>query len=206
MYIYYEHHRDANKKIVLTELRVSSDPNGKLAIYFHLKTENMVFEACKPLLKFPPIANYSYDPALKIWSYFGQYGVSSTYGEEVIKKLQTIIKALGQTCKTFEIEDLSGQAVNDRVDLSGKKTPKLKAEEFFYTHTQPAAKLELTKEQIELKFKSLTGFSYLDKKSYRQAAMLYHPDRIGGSAAKMSELNMLWNAWQEQEKLQCLSI
>lgn len=198
MYLYYEHHKDANGKVVLTQLRLSSWQTGKLEIAFYQPLEKIVFESLKGALKWPPISAYSYDPKLYIWSYFGSYGVSSSYGEEVIKKIEAIVTALGQPFKAFAVSDLESQiTAYNRVDLNAK--PKMSAEEFFYNHGQPAASPELTKDQITAKFRELTGFTYLDKKSYRQAASIFHPDRIGGNAKKMSEINMLWQMYSRME-------
>jgi hypothetical protein len=202
MYVYYEHHRDANNKIVLTELRLSSYNNGKLAIAFKTDPmEEIVFKAVVPLCKWPPLSNYSYEPTIKVWSYFGQYGVAGTYGEEVIKKIQTVVEALMQPFKAFEIEDLAGQAVNDRVDLSGaKRKPKMSAEEFFYNHGVAQSAPVMTREQLEKKLTVILNTSIVDKKSYRAAAMRLHPDRNNGDSKGMTELNYLWQEYQKLTK------
>jgi hypothetical protein len=209
MYLYYEHHRDGKGKVALTELRLSSRADGSLYINFRNPVENMVFEAVKPLLKWPPLANYSYEPNLKLWSYFGQYGVSSTYGEEVIKKVQTVVEALGARFKAFSVEDLADQCVNNHVDLSGKRKPKMSAEEFFYNHGTPALAPVASREEVEKKLAELmqVDISYFGslfsaserKKSYRLAALRYHPDRNNGDGSKMSELNMFWQLYQSFE-------
>lgn len=211
MYVYYEHHRAPTGAILLTELRLSSRKDGRLEIQFYDPIEKMVFEAVKPLLKFPPLTNYSYAPDLKLWSYFGQYGVSGTYGEEVLKKIQTVVEAIGQPFKAFEIEDLAGQAPNNRVDMSGRsRKPKMSAEEFFYNHGVAAPQQSMTRESLEKKLATIMSvdisyfgslFSAQDrKKSYRQAALRLHPDRNNGDSKAMSELNYLWQEWQKFEK------
>jgi hypothetical protein len=201
VYIYYEHHRDVSGKIVLTELRLSSDRHGRLEIHFWNKMENIVFESVKKLLKWPPLQNYSYDPALKLWSYFGQYGVTGTYGEEVIKKVQLVVEALGQPFKAFEVEDLADQAINDKVDLSGarKRTKRMSAEEFFYNHGVPAAQQAMSLETVQKKLTVLMG-TEISKKTYRLAAMRLHPDRNNGDGSKMTELNWLWQQWTQLAK------
>jgi hypothetical protein len=201
MYVYFEHHRDATGKIVLTELRLSSDRNGKLEIHFWKPTEKMVFDAVKPLLKWCNLQYYSYDPTLMIWSYFGQYGVSGTYGEETIKKIQTVVEALMQPFKAIEVEDLAGQAPNHRVDLSGaKRKPKMSAEEFFYNHGVAQAAPVMTREQLESKLTVILNTSVVNKKSYRAAAMRLHPDRNNGDSKGMTELNYLWQEYQKLTK------
>jgi len=171
----------------------------------------MVFEAIKPLLKWPPLSNYSYEPSLKLWSYFGQYGIAGTYGEEVIKKIQTVVEALQSNFKAFSVEDLAGQAVNNKVDMSGRsRKPKMSAEEFFYNHGVPSATPTMSKEQLETKLVSILNvdisyfgslFSNQDrKKAYRSAALKLHPDRNNGDDKAMTELNFLWQEYQKLTK------
>jgi hypothetical protein len=95
------------------------------------------------------------------------------------------------------VEDLAAQAMNHKVDLSAKPKPKMSAEEFFYNHAAPAAQPEMTKESISSQLAELIGVSIdaIDKKTYRQAALRYHPDRNNGDGSKMSTLNMLWRVW-----------
>ena len=197
MYAYYEHHRDAKNKVVLTQLRLSSYKNGSLEIHFYNKDESTLFDTLKGALKWPPISNYSYEPKLYIWSYFGSYGVAGSYGEEVLKKIEALHAALGRPFRSFAVEDLEAQCSYGRIDMN--KKPKMSAEEFFYNHGQPASTPELTREQVAAKFREVTGFVVMDKKSYRQAARIFHPDLNSGNAAKMSEINMLWQMWQKLE-------
>lgn len=201
MYIYYEHHRAPTGAILLTELRLSSRRDGRLEIQFYDPTEKMVFNTIKPMLKFPPLSNYSYAPDLMIWSYFGQYGVSGTYGEEVLKKIQTVVEALMQPFKAFEVEDLAGQAPNNRVDLSGRnRKPKMSAEEFFYNHGVARPQAGLSEQELKIKLTDILGVATIDKKSYRLAAFRLHPDHNNGDSKAMSELNYLWQEWQKFEK------
>lgn len=201
MYVYYEHHKDANNKIVLTELRLSSYKYGRLKIDFKSSPlEELIFKACVQVLKFPAQQYYMYDPPTYMWSYMGQFDVSSSYGEEVIKKLEAVVNVMGGDFKAIAVEDLAAQAVNNWVELSPNKKKKMSAEEFFYNHGTPASTPALTKEQVQEKFRALTGAVFMDKKSYRQAASRFHPDVIGGDAAKMSEINMLWQLWMSFEK------
>ena len=197
MYVYYEHHKDANGKIVLTDLRMSSTDNGELKINFWKNKDKAIFEACKNVLKWVPVAYRSYDEATYIWSYFGQYGVNSTYGEETISKLGAVIQLLGDKFRAIAVENLKEQAVNNYVELNPSKAQRMKPEEFFYNHGAPASQPQLTAAQIQEKLKSLIG-STIDKKSYRQAALKYHPDRNNGDGSKMSELNMLWQLYNQQ--------
>jgi len=197
MYVYYEHHKDGNGKIVLTELVLSSRSDGTLKIDFWSKAEKVVFEICKQTLKWPPIGNREYDAQSFLWSYVGQYGVSQTYGEAVIEKLETIVKTLGSPFKAIAVEELSAQALNKKIDLTGKRK-KMSAEEFFYNHGAPASAPAISRDTIISKLKILLG-TEIDKKAYRQAALRYHPDRNNGDGSKMSELNMLWQLYNQQQ-------
>ena len=195
MYVYYEHHKNANGKILLTELRLSSHADGRLERIFKNQTEDMVFNACIAVLKWPPLSNYSYDPAIKCWSYFGQYGVNSTYGEVVIEKLRAICSALLADFDAFPIQDLASQALNNSVFMG--TASHLNAEDFFY-QKEPAqlGDSSMSKAQLEQKLTVFLG-SVIDKKSYRHAALRLHPDMNNGDGSKMSELNMLWQLWQQ---------
>jgi hypothetical protein len=160
--------------------------------------EETIFNACKAVLKWPPLSNYSYDPAIKCWSYFGQYGVNSTYGEVVIEKLKAVCSALLSTFEAFPIQDLASQALNNSVNMNSHSASHLKAEDFFY-QKEPAqlGSSTLSKEELEQKLTALIG-SAPDKKSYRRAALRLHPDMNNGDGSKMSELNMLWQLWQKE--------
>jgi len=192
VYLYYEHHRDATKKIVLTELVCSSYATGRLDIKFYDKQEKIIFETAKKVLKWPPLNFWSYDPASYVWSYFGQYGVSGSYGEEVIRKFQVIVETLGSHFESFEVEDLSAQAAGKFIDMNKSR---VRPEDFFYNNTPVGTTAPLSKDEIMAKLVKLTGFSYVDKKSYRQAAMMFHPDRNSGDGSRMAELNMLWQQY-----------
>jgi hypothetical protein len=194
MYVYYEHHRDADGKVLLTELRLSSKNNGTLQLHFFNPMEKMIFESCKAVLKWPPIANYSYEPSTFVWSYFGQYGVSGSYGEEVIKKLETVIKVLQQESPLIGVKDFVARISNNFINLSAAKFTS--AEDFFYNHTA-VSKPVLCGEVLKQKLIALLG-AEPNKHSYRSAALRLHPDRNNGDASQMSELNMLWQLWNKE--------
>lgn len=185
MYVYYEHHKDADGKIVLTELLISSWGNGKLAINFSSAAENMIFEICKLTLKHAPVAQRSFDPATNVWSYFDEWG------QFTLMRLVSVTDSIAQKITLIEIQDLAAQAVNKRINLSAKH---VRPEDFFYNYGKPVAQAVMTKETLEQKLKSLMGET-LDKSSYRRAALKYHPDRNNGDGSKMSELNSLWSVY-----------
>jgi hypothetical protein len=185
MYVYYEHHKDASGKIVLTELVLSSWGNGKLAISFLSKTENMIFEICKLALKHAPVAQRSYDPATCVWSYFDEWG------QFTLDRLVTVTDSIMYKVALIEVQDLAAQAVNKRISLSAKR---VRPEDFFYNYGKPVAQATMTKETVAQRLKQLMGET-IDKAAYRRAALKYHPDRNNGDGTKMSELNMLWSVY-----------
>jgi hypothetical protein len=185
MYVYYEHHKDASGKIVLTELVLSSWSTGRLGINFGNPIENMIFEICKLALKHAPVAQRSFDPATHVWSYF------DTYGQFTLMRLVSVTDSIAQKITLIEVQDLAAQAVNKRIDFSAKR---MRPEDFFYNYGKPVAQAAMTKDTLEQKLKQLMGET-LDKSSYRRAALKYHPDRNNGDGTKMSELNSLWSVY-----------
>ena len=185
VFVFYEHHRDANQKIVLTEIKLSSSDKAFRIAFYHSR-ENLLFDLIKPLLKAPASSVRSYDEVTNVWSY--KFG-----GEHVLQSIEAVTKALGGV-SLVELPDLAEQATQGTINLSGRKSAKMKAEEFFYQHAVPNTSRILTKEQIEEKLTVLVG-AVIDKTSYRRAALRYHPDRNNGDGSKMSELNMLWQLY-----------
>ena len=185
MHVYYEHHKDASGKIVLTELVLSSWRTGKLAVNFGNETENMLFEICKLALKHAPVAQRSYDPATNVWSYFDEWG------QFTLDRLVTVTDSIAHKVALIEVQDLAAQAVNKWISLSAKR---VRPEDFFYNYGKPVAQAVMTKETLEQKLKSLMGET-IDKSAYRRAALKYHPDRNNGDGTKMSELNSLWSVY-----------
>jgi hypothetical protein len=185
MYVYYEHHKDASGKIVLTELVLSSWSTGRLGINFGNSTENMIFEICKLALKHAPVAQRSFDPATNVWSYF------DTWGQFTLMRLVSVTDSIAQKVTLIEVQDLAAQAVSKRIDLSAKR---MRPEDFFYNYGKPVAQAAMTKETVVEKLKQLLGDT-IDKSAYRRAALKYHPDRNNGDGSKMSELNSLWSVY-----------
>jgi hypothetical protein len=185
MYVYYEHHKDASGKIVLTELVLSSWGDSKLAIKFLDATENMLFEICKLALKHAPVAQRSYEPATNVWSYFDEWG------KFTLDRLVSVTEAIAHKVTLVEVQDLAAQAVNKRIDRSAKR---VRPEDFFYNYGKPVAAPQMTKETVAQRLKQLMGET-LDKSSYRRAALKYHPDRNNGDGSKMAELNSLWSVY-----------
>ena len=185
MYVYYEHHKDANGKIVLTELVLSSYGNGRLGINFNSSIDKMIFEISKLTLKHAPVAQRSFESATNVWSYFDEWG------KFTLDRLVSTTDAIAQKVTLIEVQDLAVQAVNKRINLSAKR---VRPEDFFYNYGKPVAQATMTKETVAQRLKQLMGET-LDKSSYRRAALKYHPDRNNGDGTKMSELNSLWSVY-----------
>lgn len=193
MYVFYEHHKDAFGKIMLTELRLSSyKPNFGIA--FRNKRENTLFEALKIGLKEAPIAQRSYDDTTKLWSYLDDWGIKT------LARLQVIAAAFGGLVEV-ETQDMQTCA---RLQRWAPTTKKPKAEDFFYNYGQPVSTPALSRSAITAKLAFLleiteatlssTESSEL-KKLYRRAALRLHPDRNNGDGSKMSDLNMIWQLY-----------
>jgi hypothetical protein len=194
MYVYFEHQRDAEGKVVLTELCLSSLGTGALKITWRDKTEAMLFELCRPILKYPPVAMRSYDERSNVWMYL------ESWGEQVLQRLTAVTALVGGITK-IQVEDLAAQAMNHRVSF--KKQTHVRPEDFFYNNTAPATAAE-SKETVAAKLAPLLEIKAQElaaaepaalKKLYRRAALRLHPDRNNGNGALMSELNMLWSVY-----------
>jgi hypothetical protein len=185
VYLYYEHHKNAEGRILLTEMRLSSYGNGKLAIMPKNDLEQMLKQLCLVSLKWPPINKRSYDEKTYVWSYFDAWGV------QVIDRIKETTKVFKEV-DCIEVENLAAQAVNNSINLNPRKGS-VRPEDFFY-NTAPVATSAMTKETVAEKLMQLIGDT-LDKSAYRRAALKFHPDRNNGDGSKMSELNSLWSVY-----------
>jgi len=192
MFVYYEHHRDAYGKIVLTELKLSSSANS-WKIAFYDKQENIKFEFVKKALKVPPVASRSYAEDTKVWTYL------PPYGESVLQTIEQVTAAVGGVTLR-EVTDLASSASANGFDFSKKAKPP-KPEDFFYNHGAQNSKPPMTKEHASKELRKLfelngiTVEGEITKKHYRQAALKLHPDRINDSGAAMADLNVLWGVY-----------
>jgi hypothetical protein len=186
VYVYYEHFKDATGKIILTELRLSSQGDGSLWVNVGDSMENLRLKLCVPILKQPDSSLRTFDNTTKVWSYTGNAGVA------VLSALKSVCASLGGITEV-EAEDLAEQCRSGRIRFDARKKAQ-KAEDFFYNHGTVQSTPELTKEQITAKLTEMLG-TVIDKSSYRKAALRFHPDRNNGDGSKMSELNMLWQMY-----------
>lgn len=198
MYIYYTHHRDGHGKIVLTELKLTSEQK-RWNIAFYNSVEKAIFLLIKEkALKEPPIAMRSYDDATCVWTYM------EDWGEKVLQRATALASVLGGVIKV-EVPDLASIAAAISFDPS-KLRASVRPEDFFYNPSgSAAAGPRLSREQLQEKLAALLGTSTAvlaagtteeRKKLYRKAALLLHPDRNNGDGSKMSELNFLWQLYQ----------
>jgi hypothetical protein len=194
MYVFFEHHKDAKGQIVLTELKLTSYPTY-WAVAFKQAAENTKFQLINPILKVPPVALRSYDPATYIWSYIG-----AEWGEKTLDSIEKVTVSLGGVIFK-EVVDLAALATQRSFDLNKLPKKPVRPEDFFYNTAPLGGQIALSKEQLAsklmdiLEVQALPGEQAALKKLYRAAAMRLHPDRNSGDGSKMSELNMYWQLY-----------
>jgi len=177
MYVFFEHHKDADGTVLATDVICSSFEHG---IGIAWKRDQSLFEIMKRLLKTPPLEKRSYNESLKIWTYLGTSGFS------LLEIIQDTFTKLRMGVEFREVQDLESQVAAGGIAVAKQK--KIDPKTFFY-NAAPISH-EITREQASAKLKEL--FAVTDKRSYRVAALAFHPDRNGGDGRKMSELNMYW--------------
>jgi len=101
VYLYYEHHRDEHGKILLSEMRLSSDGSGELFISHKNPREQLLKNLCVPILKWPPIAKRSMNERNWCWTYFDDWG------EQVIDRLKEVTRIISEI-QCIEVEDRAG--------------------------------------------------------------------------------------------------
>jgi len=175
MYVFFEHHRDADGSVLATDVICSSFESGA---GINWKSDKMNLELMTRLFKTPPIGVRSFNDKTKVWSYLGDAGM------HLMETVQEFFQKLNVRISFYEIEDLE----NSIGHISLNKAKKIDPSQFFYNRAVPTTQ-EITKELAERKLKEI---GVIDKKSYRQAALRLHPDRNGGDGKAMSELNMYW--------------
>lgn len=193
MYVLYQHHKDADGKIALTELRLSSHKT-KWRIDFFNTTEEAVFKLAKIALKIVKPERRSYDDAVKVWTYF------DNAWEPTFNALKACGVSMGLPAPVLiEVEDLQWLCTQSMFDLNNKRT-QVKPEDFFYEQA-PSQSKAIDPAVVRAKLAALFTITESDliaadtaalKRLYRQAALRLHPDRNGGDGSMMSELNMYW--------------
>ena len=178
MYVFFEHHRDADGSVLATDVICSSFESGA---GINWKSDKMNLELMTRLFKTPPIGVRSFNDKTKVWSYLGDAGM------HLMETVQEFFQKLNVRISFYEIEDLE----NSIGHISLNKAKKIDPSQFFYNRAVPTTQ-EITKELAERKLKEI---GVIDKKSYRQAALRLHPDRNGGDGKAMSELNMYWGVF-----------
>src|SRR6516164_2538993 len=178
MYVFFEHHRDADGSVLATDVICSSFESGA---GINWKSDKMNLELMTRLFKTPPIGVRSFNDKTKVWSYLGDAGM------HLMETVQEFFQKLNVRIQFYEIEDLE----NSIGHISLNKAKKIDPSQFFYNRAVPTTQ-DITKEFAERKLKEI---GVIDKKSYRQAALRLHPDRNGGDGKAMSELNMYWGVF-----------
>lgn len=193
LYVFFEHHKDAQGKTLATDVTVSSFLHGK---GINWKIDKIPFEAMNRLLKDPPINVRSYNNDLKLWTYIGDAGY------HLMEVLQEAFSKLRMQLEFRECEKLEENLQNGSIPEKASK--KFDAANFFYNKAGIAQSSEISKPQAIAKLAIFFDLDVEDmgklhpkdaKKLYREAALKLHPDRNGGDGSKMSELNMYWRVY-----------
>jgi len=186
MYVFFEHHRDAEGAVLATDVICSSFESGA---GINWKSDKMNLELMTRLFKTPPIGVRSFNDKTKVWSYLGDAGM------HLMETVQEFFQKLNVRIQFYEIEDLE----NSIGHISLNKAKKIDPSQFFYNRAIPTSQ-EITKEFATAWLTSFFGNDISKmtkdqaKKFYRAAAMRNHPDR-GGDPKRMSELNMYWGVF-----------
>ena len=175
MYVFFEHHKDAEGAVLATDVLCSSFEHGN---GINWKIDKMHMELMTRLFKTPPISVRSYNDKTHVWSYLGDAGM------HLMETVQEFFAKLNVRIKFYEIEDLE---VNiGKYDIH--KAKPIDPSQFFYNRAVNVSS-EITKDEATRKLSEL--FSVTDRKSYLRAVRKFHPD-YGGDAKQMSTLNMYW--------------
>ena len=202
MYVYYEYLKDASGNIVLTHVVFSSDGKSKYINWLNA-IEAPTLNLLKQFLLSLPLKLRNYDASTYIWTIFDSSGpaVVDTFKKAYAAGL------LHPTTAIKEIVDLE-QKVNSKTlnRTTAKVEPqiKFKEEDFFYKAPSSLGAGLPTGEALYSalstlllipveEFKTKTPIEL--KSVYRKAALRLHPDRNNGDSTQMSELNMLWSAY-----------
>jgi hypothetical protein len=172
------------KELQLTLIVFSS---SKSMVQIYGKGDYAAMVSFKTLLTQIAASRRSYDPNTHIW----------TIPTEVFN---AIFKLKFPPHLLLEHDDINAWATPDDGYNEEKKVPQ-NAEDFFYNTSQP------TTSNAQLSLESLTdtltgifreiGITDADiAVAYKKAARKLHPD-LGGSAEKMSELNMIWQQYKQ---------
>lgn len=184
MYVFFEHHKDAEGTVLATDVVVSS---WEHTASINWKRDKIPFAVLNGLLKSPPIKTRTYDDNTHIWTYLG------TSGFDLLSVLQNAFNKLNQHMEFREVQDLEEQVLAGAI--SSAKSKKIDPSTFYYNRVP--VRVELTKESAAPILAKLLECSIeqINKSLYRQAALKFHPDRNSGDGSKMSELNMLWRIY-----------
>ena len=202
MFIYYEHL--SGNGVSFTDLALSSNGRDNKINWKDLK-EQAYAELIHAMLKAIPPSEREFDIQTKIWTYVGDAG------KRVISVLTQATQSGLIRVSIAPLKDLRGlQAKGDFLwtpyvppwfNLPEEK--KFDEKDFFYTPPVSSSSGIPTGDALYQRLADLmetplnnfkSGDLSTQKKLYRAACIRLHPDR-GGDASKMSELTMLWTAF-----------
>lgn len=211
MYLYYELYPGPlglNDPTSVIECVLSSD-SRTTAIHWKNKAEDMVMKMISSIFKQVRVDARNYDELTHVWTFIGPSGnILITQ----LKSLKT--QGLFPNLELKEIADLQARLKRGRLDIDfskikqssgGNEQVKFKEEDFFYSEPKSSSEIsgaalnEALAKLLSIEVAKLSSSTETElKKLYRAAALRYHPDRNGGDAKNMTELNYLWNIFNSQ--------
>jgi hypothetical protein len=208
MYLLFEHHRDADRKVIATDMMLSSNYPGKLGISFRDPQESAILKfftnKTGGLFKQPHPKLRTYDEKTFVWSFFGETG------KDVYDAIRAadILRLMG--LKFQRVSDLATQAAAGYV-ATPSVAEVFDPNNFFYDPTPSGVSGPTDLERFNLLMDELSTLFNIPKaeltqerkrddaykRIYRKLSMAYHPDRNSGDASRMTHLNYLWQTYQK---------
>jgi hypothetical protein len=179
------------------------------------KRDKILINTLLLVVKSIPAIERTYDDKTNIWT------VETSVWEELKPRLLHGASVVGGYLTATPLSDFSSSHWSGQRNISyatlkdyvmnnplplGHQKAIPNAEDFFYTHSQPATTKSESAHDIQMKLEGLLEpvcgiFSIREqddtqlKKLYRKAAMLYHPDRNAGDSSRMTELNYYYQLY-----------
>jgi hypothetical protein len=133
-----------------------------------------------------PFGDYSWDSSAKVWTFLEKY-YEPTKG--VVNKMFGSVTAISRT--DWETANSASQTSSSGANGSaGAKAPNA-------GYIPPLNVATLGADSVLVQFVRMLPYEAL-KKAYLHGAMMYHPDRPDGDAAKQMQLNLLWQRIEKE--------
>jgi hypothetical protein len=197
MYFYYEEFPD------VTSVCLSADGKSTF-INRKVTSDEAIKNLCISLFKQIPLAERDFNEKNYVWTFIGYRG------KVIITQLESMcLQGIFPASQVKKIEDLEKKANAGNLNYvkpEEKAKKFVDPNEFYYTPQNTgeslsgSALISKLAPLLEMSVTDLTNASddSVLKKKYRIAAMRLHPDRNNGDGSKMSELNMLWNIYNNK--------